>query len=81
MNLENVNILGCGRLTPPLTTSKRTAVSELPTAKNSRTDSFPVAHSSVAVLFDVIKGIAAYAVAGLLPQAQNLRTDRGFAIL
>ena len=50
-------------MSPSLTASKRTAVGYLPTAKNSRIDSFLVGHSSVAVLFDVIKDIAAYAVA------------------
>ena len=78
--LKIADILVWGRLSPSLTASKRTAVGCLPTAKNSRTDSFSVAHSSVAVLFDVIKDIAADAVAGLLPQAQNLRTDRGLCL-
>ena len=56
--MKTVNILGCGKLSPPLTASKRTAVSSLPTAKNSGTDSFYVAYSSVAVLFGAIKGKA-----------------------
>ena len=71
-----------------MTASKRTAVGYLPTAKNSRTDSFPVAYSSVAVLFGVIKGKGINALseamllmARLLPQALNLRTDSGFGVL
>ena len=57
--LKIADILVWGKLTPPLIARKRTAVGELPTAKNSRTDrSFPVEYSSVAVLLCAIKGIA-----------------------
>ena len=79
MNLENCRYLECGRLPPPLTAHKRTAVGESPTAKNSRTvRDFSVVYSSVAVFLRAIKGTAAGAVAGLLPLAWNLRTVRAF---
>ena len=42
---------------------------------------FSVVYSSVAVLLCAIKGIAANAVAGLLPLVWNLRTVSGFAVL
>ena len=64
--LKIADILVWGSRSPSLTASKRTAVGLLPTAKNSRTDSFPVVHSSVAVLFDAIKDKAANAVAGFI---------------
>ena len=80
--MKIADILGRGKLSPPLTAHKRTAVGELPTAKNSRTVSdFSVVYSSVAVLLCAIKGTAADAVAGLLPLAWNLRTVIGFAAL
>ena len=54
--LKIADILVRGELPPSLTASKRTAVSSLPTVKNSRTVSFSVVHSSVAVAtFKVIK--------------------------
>ena len=65
------------RLPPPLTAHKRTAVGDSPTAKNSRTVSdFSVVYSSVAVFLCAIKGIAADAVAGLLPQALLLKGEQ-----
>ena len=80
MKIADISVRG--RLPPPLTAHKRTTVGDSPTAKNSRTVSdFSVVYSSVAVFLCAIKGIAADAVAGLLPQAWNLRTDSGFAIL
>lgn len=79
--LKIADIIVRGKLTPPLTARKRTAVGYLPTAKNSRTVSdSSVVYSSVAVLLRAIKGIAANAVAGLLPLAWNLRTVGAFGL-
>jgi len=55
--LKTADSLNSGSRPPPLTARKRTAGSQLPTAKNSRTVSTSsVAYSSVAVLFRAIKG-------------------------
>ena len=79
MKIADISVRG--RFPPPLTAHKRTAVGYSPTAKNSRTVSNPsVVYSSVAVLFDVIKDTAAYAVAGLLPPTRNLRTVGTFGL-
>lgn len=65
-----------GRLPPPLTAHKRTAVGYLPTTKNSRTVSnSSVANSSVAVLLCAIKGIAAYAVAGFITSGSESKNS------
>lgn len=62
-------------LPPPLTARKRTAVRQLPTAKNSGTaGSFSVACSSIAVIFRAVKGTAAPAVAAPGPPARKLGT-------
>ena len=57
--LKIADTLVWGKQSPPLMARKRTAVGWSPTAKNSRTDSFLVVYSSVAVLFRAIKGNAA----------------------
>ena len=76
--MKIADILVRGRL-PTLTAHKRTIVGDSPTAKNSRIVSdFSVVYSSVAVLLCAIKGIAANAVAGLLPLLWNLSTVRAF---
>ena len=65
--MKIADMLVRGKLPPPLTAHKRTAVGYSPTAKNSRTVSnSSVVYSSAAVLLCVVKGIAAYAVAGFI---------------
>ncbi len=86
--MKIADIIVSGRLPPPLTARKRTAVGDSPTAKNSGTvRSFSVEYSSVAVLFRAIKGKGINALseplvlmAGLLPPAWNLRTVRAFGL-
>lgn len=57
--MKIADIVVRGKLPPPLTARKRTAVGKLPTAKNSGTvRNSSVEYSSVAVLFRAIKGIA-----------------------
>lgn len=57
MNLENRRYFSLRNRDAPLTAHKRTAVSGVPMAKNSRTVRFSsVGHSSVAVLLRAIKG-------------------------
>ena len=80
MNLENVDILVCGKSSPPLTACKNNALNVLPTAKNSRTVSFlRLIHSIVALLLRTIKG-KSLRDGLVLPQALNLRTVSGFAL-
>lgn len=79
--MKIADIIIRGKLTPPLTARKRTAVGYLPMAKNSRTVSdSSIVYSSVAVLLRAIKGIAANAVSGLSPLAWNLRIVRAFGL-
>ena len=71
--MKIADILVWGRLPPPLTARKRTAVGDSPTAKNSRTvRNSSVVYSSVAVLLRALKGrpkavlsVAGYATSGL----------------
>ena len=79
-NLEKCRYESFWQLTPPLTAHKSNALNVLPTAKNSRTDSFlRLIHSIVALLLRAIKGCP-FGMAGLSPLAWNLRTDRAFGL-
>ena len=81
-NLENCKYLRLWKSSATLDSTKRTAVRQLPTAKNSKTVRFSPSLTTVLQFFLIIcQGHTALRWLVTLPQAQNLRIISGFAVL
>lgn len=75
-----VDILGCGRLAPPLTAQQELLRGRYRRRRTQEQMSLFRRSQQCSSAFMSYQGHAAYAVAVLLPRARNLRTVRAFGL-